>query len=288
MIECCSNFSSRLMTWICIVLFMIRGGVAVSAQEPLDSVFLAEMEDSVSAMAIKPVEHPEELLMQVLQRLEEDLKQRHSKRDYKVDAIFNVRTPPLLFVNRTFSIQDDNGIDVMNPIHHVEDGPLHFEGPFRMTVSDSTDVEFAIDGSYSNTIHLEHKKIQWKYMDLSNCFNHCTLDKVYKGLLNVYDVTAYSIEDEAGRGVYRIHLDERKPKDERDRVFYCNQRMKWYLDHQTMRLMQINNYSSGNGYQNLYRHDFEEENGSPILKKAVQILAWGRKVMHKVVIQLEE
>ena len=263
--------------------------LSISSQEFFDSIYWEkEMEDSISAMAIKPVEHPEELLLQALERLEKDLQQKHSKRDYKVEAVFNIRTPPPLFVNRTFTIQDDNGIDIMAPNHHVEDGPLRFEGPFRMTVSDSTNIEFAIDCSYSHRIHVEHKIIRWQYMDLSRGFNDCALDKVYKGLLNVYDVTAYIIEDGTGRSVYRIHLDERKPKNERDLIFYINQRMKWYLDGQSFCTKQINSYSSGNGYQTIYRHDFEEENGSPILKKAIEIKAWGRKVLHEVDITLTE
>ena len=271
-----------------LAIFFLLCAVKDFSQEPSDSVSLAEMEDSVSSLAIKPVEHPEELLLQALERLEKDLKQKHRERDYKVEAIFNIRTPPPLFVNRTFSIQGDNGIDIMSRTYHTEDGPLHFEGPFRMTVSDSTDIEYEISCSYSHDIHVEHKRIRWQYMDLARCFKRCTLDQVYKGLLNVYDVTAYSIEDETGRGVYRIHLDKRKPKNERDLVFYNNQRMKWYMDGQSFCTKQINSYSSGNGYQVIYRHDFEEDNGSPILKKAVQIKAWGRKVMHKVSITLTE
>ena len=259
------------------------------SQEPIDSTFWdAEMEDTVSAMAIKPVEHPEGLLLQALQRLEKDLQQKHSKRDYKVEGIFNVRTPPPLFVNRTFSIQDDNGIDIMPPPYCIEEGPMHFEGPFRMTVRDSTDIEFEVSCSYSHSVHLEHKQIRWQYMNISNALTRFTSDKVYKGLLNVYDVTAYIIEDETGRGIYRLHLDERKPEKQRDMIFYNNHKMKWYLDSQSLCIKQINSYSSGNRYQTIYRHDFEEENGSPILAKAVEIRAWGGNVMHKITITLIE
>lgn len=259
------------------------------AQEPQDSTsWDVEMEDSVSAMAIRPVEHPEGLLLQALQHLEKDLQQKHSKRDYNVEAIFNVRTPPPLFVNRTFSIQDDNGIDIMNPQYSIEEGPMHFEGPFRMTVRDSTDIEFEVSCSYSHSVHLEHKQIRWQYMNISNALTRFTSDKVYKGLLNVYDVTAYIIEDETGRGIYRLHLDERKPEKQRDMIFYNNHKMKWYLDSQSLCIKQINSYSSGNRYQTIYRHDFEEENGSPILAKAVEISAWGGNVMHKVTITLIE
>ncbi len=61
-------------------LLLLLWTVQASAQEPLDSAFW-EMEDSISGMAIKPVEHPEELLLQALERLEKDLQQKHSKRD---------------------------------------------------------------------------------------------------------------------------------------------------------------------------------------------------------------
>ena len=61
--------------------------LSASSQEFTDSAFLdAEMEDSISAMAIRPVENPEELLMRALQRLEKDLQYKHSKREYQLEA----------------------------------------------------------------------------------------------------------------------------------------------------------------------------------------------------------
>ena len=82
------------------LLFMV-GAVKASCQEPSDSAsWDAEMEDSVCAMSIKPVEHPEELLRRAMERFEMDIRQKHSRRDYKVEAIFNIRTPPPLYVDR--------------------------------------------------------------------------------------------------------------------------------------------------------------------------------------------
>jgi hypothetical protein len=68
-------------------ILLLLWAVLGFGQEPLDSVSFAKMAYSVSAMAIKPIEHPEELPLQALQRLEKDLQQKHSKRYYKVETI---------------------------------------------------------------------------------------------------------------------------------------------------------------------------------------------------------
>ena len=47
----------------------------VFAQEPLDSAFFHEMEDSVSSLTIVPIEKPEALLKEIAGRLSEDMAQ---------------------------------------------------------------------------------------------------------------------------------------------------------------------------------------------------------------------
>ena len=237
-------------------------------QEPSDSVFFHEMEDSVSAMAITPVAHPEELLMTVLQRLETDMQQKHSRREYLLSAIFCDKTPSPLSVSRTFSVEGDDGIDILDR-QHASMGPLCMEGIYSQ-FADSTSVEFSL--SCSNLMYFDVKGSKWTHVEIAKAFAYYgTLEKVYKGILKVYDVTAYRIADASGRGVYRIHFDEKKSMSQSPG--FENRKMKWYLDSNSFRLIQINEdrFLSRYRQRTLYRRDFEEENGAPILKKSIEV-----------------
>ena len=274
----------------CIIMLLLACLPPIVAQELSDSTFLgAEMEDSISAMAIRPVEYPEELLMRALQQLEKDLQYKHSKRDYKFEAIFNIRIPPVLTVRRTYTVEGDNGINVLN-LEHAQNGPLSFDGPYSVTLQDSADIEWLIaTGSYENELHLEMGGTSRVFYDLGDVFSNFKLEKIYKGLLNVYDVTAYCIGDETGRGVYRIHLEEKeKQKTQEAQMHFANRKMKWYMDCQSLRLIQVNEDREKRGWRILYRNDFGEENGTPVLKKSIKISSWGGYMIRRTSIQLVE
>ncbi|MBR4130705.1 MAG: hypothetical protein IKU02_07285 [Bacteroidaceae bacterium] len=259
--------------FISIILLLVA--VQGFAQEPLDSAFLdAEMEDSVSAMAIKPVEHPEELLQQVLQRLEKDLQQKHSRRDYMLESLLNINSPRALYVYRTYTIEDDNGIGVMEYDRIINKGPLKFEGPYRITVQDSLDIEFTLNiHADLNTNAIRVNGYRSPRFFLRALFNGVKLKKVLKGILEAYEVTAYNIVDNSGRGVYRIHFDERKPKKwEKEVVPFEDEKIKWYIDQQSLRLIQINISQNKPGRRNVYKHVYCEENGCPMLQKFIGVI----------------
>ena len=224
-----------------------------------------------------------------LQQLEKDLQYKHSKRDYKFEAIFNIRIPPVLTVRRTYTVEGDNGINVLN-LEHAQNGPLSFDGPYSVTLQDSADIEWHIaTGSYENKLHLEMGGTSRVFYDLGDVFSNFKLEKIYKGLLNVYDVTAYCIGDETGRGVYRIHLEEKeKQKTQEAQMHFANRKMKWYMDCQSLRLIQVNEDRGQRGWRILYRNDFGEENGTPVLKKSIKISSWGGYMIRRTSIQLVE
>ena len=282
------------------------------AQEPSDSAnWEAVMEDSLSSFAIKLVEHPEELLMQALVRLEKDLQCIHSKREYYLEAILNnwsdhtltlvspdiettettTNTMPPFTCRRTFTVEGDNGIDIMNPKYAVK-GPLSVKVPYDVPLNlrDSADVEFILSAlSYENSLHVEVNGSQYKHMEIYHLFNYYTLEKIYKSILRVYDVTAYYIGNDSGRGVYRIHLDEKKRQRTREaQSHYQNREMKWYLDCQSLRLTQINGKRILDGYLTIYRNDFGEENGSPVLTKATKLVCQSNRMTQRTAIQLIE
>ena len=280
------------------------------AQVPLDSAYWdTEIDDSIRSFAIKPVEHPEELLMQALVRLEKDMQCKHSKREYHLAAILNnwsdhtltlvspdikttettTNTMPPLTCRRTFTVEGDNGFDIMNPKYAVK-SPLSVEMPYYVpvTLEDRSFIEFKLSSpfSYENTLHVEVNRSQYKFMEIYHLFTYYTLEKIYKSILEVYDVTAYYIGDDSGKGVYRIHLDEKKRQRTREaQESYQNQEMKWYLDSQSLRLTQINAKRLFNGYVTIYRNDFGEENGAPVLTKATKLTCKGNRLIQRTAIQ---
>ena len=218
--------------------------------------------------------------MRALERLEMDMQQKHSRRDYHLEGIFNVRTPPTLTVNRTFTVEDDNGIEIMK----CEKGPLHFEGPFIMTVQDSLDVESEVCGPYTIDMYTDERNI---IMSLTKLFSNYKLKGIHRRIRNAYEVSAYSIEDEAGRGVYRIHFEKKESIKmfPVDWLYNVNSKIKWYLDRETLRLTQVNEDHSVNSRHSLYRRDYGEENGSPVLKKYIELYIANYYVIHRIVIQ---
>lgn len=249
-----------------------------SIKEFVDSTYWEpEIEDSVSTMSIKPVEHPEELLRRVLERLEGDLQQKHSRRDYMLESVFNINSPRALYVYRTYTVEDDNGIGVMEYERIINKNPLNFEGPYRITVQDSLNLEFTLSvhaDLYTNAIRVKGYRAPRFF--LRALFNEVKLEKVLKGILEAYEVTAYCIVDESGRGVYRIHFDERKPKKwEKDAMYFEEEKIKWYIDQQTLRLIQINLSQNLPGRRNVFKHVYTEENGYPVLQKFIGVISKG-------------
>lgn len=257
------------------ILFLLFA-VGAGSQVPLDSAFWdAELEDSIHAMSIMPVEHPEELLRHVLQRLEKDLQHKHSRRDYMLESVFSIDHPPTLYVYRTYTVEDDNGIGVLDYEHIINKGPMSFEGPFRITVQDSTNIAFTLSiraDLCTNAIRV--KGYSNPRFFVRALFSEVKLEKVLKGILEAYEVTAYSIVDESGRGVYRIHFDERKPgKWEKDAMYFEDEKIKWYIDQQSLRLIQINISQDKPTRRNVYKHVYSEENGYPVLQKFIGVIS---------------
>ena len=78
---------------------LLLAGSAV-AQESKGFSFPEEREDSLSSLAIMPVKRPKELLMQVAERIELALQQRHGARKYRIKSSYKFdydSIPPLFF-----------------------------------------------------------------------------------------------------------------------------------------------------------------------------------------------
>ena len=266
-------------------LFSVLFSLSAYSQEPLDSAFW-EMEDSVSSLAIKPIKRPKELLMRILERLKEDVEQKHSRRDYQLEAVYNIRTPPTLHIKQTFTVEADNGIEIR--CGKFEDGPLQFDGPYRITKQDSARIHFHVATDYdTSNLHLKslrdmgdnYEKVTFSYL-----FSNYKLDDIHKMLMKDYRVKAYDISNALGRGVYRIELEEKKSRNRPSEHFY----FKWYVDHQSLRLTQINADIHVKQNHTHIQQDFREEKGSPFLTKYSMFLTLDKHLMHKTSITLIE
>jgi len=250
--------------------------LSASSQEPSDSLFWdAEMEDSISAIAIKPIKRPKKLLDSIIGQVILDSEQNPLVCKYRTACTTGLHTS-----SPTTSSCILHAIANIQVKSTGKGEEFRYDGPRRLTnLHDTASVYSALksclDGDYMLGL-------------VQKCADETSVFQSFKYLMSLHHIKVYSISDEKGRGIYRIHLDERKPERQKDLVFYNNHKMKWYLDSQSLCIKQINSYSSGNRYQTIYRHDFEEENGSPILSRAVEISAWGGNVMHKVTITLIE
>lgn len=272
------------MKQISIILFLLIYSHSVYSQEFSDSAYIgAEIEDSVSAMAIKRIEHPEQLLKQALGRLNTDLDKKHSKRSYSQEVTYSIPND-LLTCSRIITIQGDDGIDIRNTEHAVK-GSLSF-GQHHVSKEDSLKIEFDIVADcYLNSIHT--RGLRWETVQIYDIFKYYDLDVICKKLASDYKLTAYSIGDETGRGLYRIHLEEkpqtREPENE------CLFHIKLYLDRQSLRLIQLNETQYRlRGSRCIFRNDFVEENGAPILSKSTQIYIEDGQVKRKTSIRLLE
>ena len=275
----------RHITYPLLLLFLWFPFDMAFAQNVPDSGLMAEMEDSVSSLSIKPVEHPEELLLRALERLEKDVRQRHGRREYLLEALLMDRMPSPLFVSRPYCVEGDNGIDVLGSDHAVP-GPWQFKGEYAQ-FADTAEVAWLMD--WDIMMHLDVKRNKWKQVDLSHLFAYYhSVDMVFSGIMKVYDVTAYSIGDESERGVYRIHFDEKKSLSKVRGSQFENRKMKWYLDASSLRLTQVSEdrYADALQQRSIYRCDFGEESGSPVLTRFVSARIVGGQVTRRTWLRL--
>lgn len=261
--------------------------LSASCQELPDSAkLMAEMEDSVSAMSIKPVEHPELLLKRCLERMEMDLMQKHSKRQYmyKMFIYYKGTLRAGLTVSKQATIEHDDGICLTGPDKILQWDVLNVKTPKKLKRSTLDKLEFSL------------------ITNCDVCFLHLQYDDgyyvergvrlpVYQDLVKYYDIEAYSIRNEDGRGVYRIDLGERKikTKDDEHSLAFPSYRIRLYFDEKSLRLIQHRgDLVNMVGRLECYKYDYEEENGSPILKQALRFVLDGEKIIERFSVQLME
>lgn len=249
-------------------IFLLLGAVQALAQEPLDSAFLdAEIEDSISAMSIKPIKRPKKLLDSII-----------------VQVILDSEQKPLVCKYRTacttglYTSSSTTSSCILHAIANIQvkstgkGEEFRYDGPRRLTnLHDTASVYSALksclDGDYMLGL-------------VQKCADETSVFQSFKYLMSLHHIKVYRISDEKGRGVYRVDFSPRK------NIGYGYHGFKYngtaYFDRNSLRLNQIETDKispssfdiMGRQAETLihticqhYRMDFEEVDGKPVVKQ---------------------
>ena len=262
------------------ILFLLAGALGAASQEVRDSPFSSEMEDSVSALAIKPLKPSQmrRLLKQVIKRFKRDSEQEHEVGKYRIDATFNRDTLAPLSVSCT--VFAEAGIALPYLKEDLQAREFKYEGPYKLTRMDSIYI-----GHYLNTFPLLSPNHVPSVIHLLYGF-HGHIDKGtllpfenYGETLLYYKVAAYSITNAAGKSVYRFVFTrngmERFGKDQVYGKKYDVGELTGtaYFDSKTLRITQFKGYvrlpAESHVLHIRYQNDYDEEDDSPVLRRTL-------------------
>ena len=249
-----------------LVILFLTTALDSSGQVPWDFAYPDEKEDSISALSIKPVPKPEKLLKQIIRRLRLDLEQKHKTRKYKVEATFWQEALVPFSFGCTLSAEAGVGLN------KVELGELWYEGPYELNNQDTIQLRaFLYQFATLSPIHA-HKTYSERSLANSPLLK-------YRDTKDNYNVSAYTISDETGRGVHRFQFAWKKGHSmDFNWEFHTGEISGTaYFDGLTLRLTQFKGEAFlPSGYETRLRYQVEyyEKSGTPILK---QIKIVGRK-----------
>ena len=210
-------------------IFLLLVAVQAFGQEPRDSAFWdVEMEDSVSALAIKPVKKPKKLLNSIIDQLLLDLEKKPQVKNYMCEFVNVERISVPWTIRQTLSAQAGIRLETINT------GEFRYEGPYKLTSKDSSFLSLLIDLSRYSPI-LEN-------IDEISIDGEMSKSAIFKKLMRTYyDVTVYSITDNSGRGVYRVSFSPKKKEITQDNWKYYIMTIAGtaYFDIHTLHLTRI-------------------------------------------------
>jgi len=172
----------------------------VYSQEPLDSTFLYEMEDSMSSLTIVQIKHPKKLLMDITKQLSLDMMQEPSRRKYEVEEIYETdASEPCTSKGIVLA-------DASLRLRHAKlEGDVSFTGPYRLSPQDSSIIEMSLFQFPEMSPLLEHIE------GLSISYGSSILTAIRR-MESAYVVTADSISDATGRNIYRVNFSPKEAK----------------------------------------------------------------------------
>lgn len=264
-----------------IILFFAWVHGTSFAQVPQDSSFWDEKEDSISALYIKPIPKPEKLLKSVIERLQFDLKRKHSVKRYQVGAIFS--QDPLTPFSASLIISAERGVG----LEKIKKEEFRYEGPYSLALEDTSMIScFLLQFASLSPVHA-HKAYFETYMAMSPLANA-------KETMRCYDVAADSIADGMGRAVLRFRF---KWKKTQHRDFDWGRYQgeitgTAYFDSRTLQLKQFKGeaHLPSLKYDTRlhYQVDYYERSKTPILKQINVVGTKDDMVMKATVRKLDE
>ncbi|MBP5390679.1 MAG: hypothetical protein J6Y40_01185 [Bacteroidales bacterium] len=253
----------------CIIMLLLACLPPIVAQELSDSAFWdAEMEDSISGMAIMPVKKPKELLDSIIAQLIRDWERKPTVAHwYRVEnRTFPFPKHPTYPVVSSYIFPAGSGI-ILKTIGKPED--FRFEGPVNLTPQDTAGVMFALDILSTSSPILDHVYSR-------SVSDNKTKGDIFQKLMSLYDVKVYSITDNSGRGVYRVNYTPNKKITATTWMYYeVMVTGTAYFDLKTLRILQAKGDKSYCRYYpkrevtqgGSYQIDYEMEGDRPVFKR---------------------
>lgn len=241
------------------ILFFIIKALESSSQVPWDFAYSDEKEDSISALAIKHIEKPEKLLKQIIQRLELDLQQKHKVRKYKVEATFWQEALVPFSFGCTLSAEAGVGLE------KVKLEELWYEGPYELNLQDTIQLKYFL--RQFATLSPVHAHKAYYESSLAKSPLH-----KYKETKSNYNISAYTISDETGRGIHRFNFAWKKGYSrDFDWEFHCGEISGTaYFDCNSLYLTQFKGEArlpSGYDTRLRYQVDYYKKSKTPVVEQ---------------------
>jgi hypothetical protein len=179
-------------------LFLLCAAQGFS-QELLDSVSFAEMEDSISGMSIVPVKKPKELLDSIIEQVILDSQQKPIRCKYQVMQTSGLHTSRPTTSSCIFYAVANIRIKSTG-----RGEKFRFDGPRPLRNLNDTTYAY-----YDLRDMMEGQYILW-IVQTNAASEGVSVFQSFQKLMRMHYIKVYSISDEKGRGVYRVDFSPRK------------------------------------------------------------------------------
>lgn len=285
-------------------ILLLFSCMTVSAQESPVSAFTAEMEDSISSLSIKPLKssRTRELLKQVIRRFGQDVQQEREVGKYQIEATFSRENLSPFSVCRTVSAKAGvalNRNDVSSAMYAFD-----YNGAHELNRQDSIYIARYLNQfaqlspdhvPYISPVSMSRRTpyTSTMWIHLGNALLPL---RDYSTTMQYYRVTAYSIEDASGRGVYRFVFTRNKES----RLFkYAGKKYDVgevtgtaYFDSHTLCLTQFKGNARLPSDKHVihikYQIDYERMHDEPVLRQNRILLEAGGTAIKASVQRLDE
>ena len=263
------------------------------AQVYTDSAFWEEKEDTVSSISIKRLKpaQAKKLLDKVITQIKRDAKQKHEVGKYQIEATFCRDTLPPFTVGSFISTEAGIGLG-WEGIHETLYKAFYYKGDYELNRRDSDYVKAYLKAfALLSPVHIvQPYLIGVKFGDVLNPF----MD--YNTTLRFYNFAAYSIEDDSGRGVYRLlFVRNKKPRlfEFRGVKYDIGEVVgSAYFDRRTLRMTQFKGEAHLPTYQHVvrlrYQIDYDEKDEAAVLRQNKITWEWCGTVIKAIVQKLTQ